>query len=134
MHELYETVWAIQKHLQRGDLHGYHIVNTFVDKLLDSLSSSFDKSKLSTLHIMTLTTTPSSDDVDDDHSSPFGLLHASMQTPTDMEHLKTLLTQTTWIILLIGSEYTHDGHMDGFFSMWQHPTCNKYSLRDIPWF
>jgi hypothetical protein len=49
-----------------------------------------------------------------------------MQTPTDMEHLKTLLIQTTWIPLVVGSESTYDGHMDGFFSTWQHPTCNKY--------
>ena len=75
---------------------------------------------------MTLTTTPPSSDDDDDSTSSFGLLQAWMRTPTDMKHLKMLLTQTTWIILLVGSEYTHDGHMDGFFSMWQHPTCNKY--------
>jgi hypothetical protein len=126
MQELYETASTIQKHWQSGDLHRYHIVDTFVDKLLDSSSSSFDESKLSALHIMTSTTTPSSDDDADSSSSPFGLLQASMQTPTDMEHLKTLLMQTTWIPLVVGSEYTHDGHMDGFFSMWQHPTCNKY--------
>jgi hypothetical protein len=126
MHELYETASTIQKHWQSGDLHRYHILNTFVDELLDSSSSSFDESKLSALHIMTSTTTPSSDDDDDSSPSPFGLLQASMQTPTDMEHLKTLLIQTSWIPLLLGSEYTHDGHMDGSFSTWQHPICNKH--------
>jgi hypothetical protein len=126
MQEMYEIASTVQKHWQSGDLHRYHIIDTFVDKLLYSSSSSFDESKLSALHIMTSTTTPSSDDDDDSSSSPFGLLQASMQTPTDMEHLKTLLIQTTWIPLVVGSESTYDGHMDGFFSTWQHPTCNKY--------
>jgi hypothetical protein len=43
-----------------------------------------------------------------------------------------LLTQATGITLLVGSEYKHDGHMDGFLSMWQHPNCKKTPYATYP--
>jgi hypothetical protein len=50
---------------------------------------------------------------------------ATLQRPQDEVSLKRMLLQTTWIPLAVGSSFTHQGHLDGAFSVWQHPSCRR---------
>jgi hypothetical protein len=53
-------------------------------------------------------------------------VRAVMRQPTSMEHLGLMLRQSAWIPLATGSAYTLDGHLDGGFSVVQHPTCQRH--------
>ena len=121
MLELYDMARSIQMEWKQGTLHRYHVVPTFVDRLLqqqeqqlqqNTTISSSDAS--SSLHILTSVPVP-----------PWGLggFQAHMQRPTSTANLRQLLIQTTWIPMAIGSELTYQGHLDGAFSFGQHPHC-----------
>lgn len=111
MPDLYAMASGLQRDWKEGSLHRYHIVQHFVDNLLEG--QDFDEDMLSSLHI--LTSIP---------QKPMGF-RAVLNTPTNMEELKTMLMQTTWIPVAVGSEFTYEGHLDGAFSAMQHPTCHK---------
>eukprot|EP00531_Pseudo-nitzschia_arenysensis_P013541 CAMPEP_0116154100 /NCGR_PEP_ID=MMETSP0329-20121206/21598_1 /TAXON_ID=697910 /ORGANISM="Pseudo-nitzschia arenysensis, Strain B593" /LENGTH=185 /DNA_ID=CAMNT_0003651053 /DNA_START=599 /DNA_END=1156 /DNA_ORIENTATION=- len=53
------------------------------------------------------------------------LPRAFVRRPSDISSLKRLLLQSSWIPLATGSSWTHKGHMDGGFSMAQHPKCSR---------
>ena len=111
VHQLYESASGIQQHFWNGTLHRYNVLETFVDSLLDH-SNNDDFSKLfSNVQIVTSIPDPT-----------FGF-RASINTPTSKAHLKTLLIQTAWIPLATGSHFSHGGHLDGAFSILQHPEC-----------
>lgn len=140
---LYENARSAQVEWQTGRMHRYRVVETFIDGLLDPLLETDDSSTLqSFLEIVqktmyVVTTVFGDDDVDDDDESnnnanaksslPLSSMipRAKLQQPTDVASLKRLLLQTTWIPLATGSSLTHKGHMDGAFSMVQHPRCRK---------
>ena len=48
-----------------------------------------------------------------------------MKSPSDLDELKALLIQTTWIPFATGRGLAHSGHVDGGFSAWRHPTCRE---------
>ena len=50
----------------------------------------------------------------------------SVRTPSSIEALRTMLVQTTWIPFAIGSDMWHHEHMDGAFSVHQHPSCEHH--------
>mmetsp|Transcript_8159 Transcript_8159/g.11863 ORF Transcript_8159/g.11863 Transcript_8159/m.11863 type:complete len:347 (-) Transcript_8159:47-1087(-) len=52
-------------------------------------------------------------------------MRSSMRTPTDLADLREMLIQTTWIPLATGDQLYHKDHMDGGFSIWEHPPCKK---------
>ena len=122
--ELYNTASTSQADFMAGKVHRYEVVESFVDQLL-LLESNQDKENqndenewwYSQLRILT--------SVPESSSSVF---RASMQAPTSRQHLKTLLLQTTWIPWAVGNDLTYQGHLDGGFSILQHPqatTCSK---------
>lgn len=111
MPDLYAMASGLQRDWQDGSLHRYHIVEQFVDNLLQD--QDFDEDILSSLHI--LTSVP---------QKPMGF-RAVLNTPRNMEELRTMLMQTTWIPMAVGSEFTYKGHLDGAFSAMQHPICHK---------
>jgi hypothetical protein len=113
MEELYDIASTTREQLLSGERHRYDIVEFFVDGLLEGADSEVLTDSLDRLHILTSVTDPQST-----------LPMARMQTPSDLRHLKTLLLQTTWIPQAIGSHFAHHGHLDGFFSAFQHPKCN----------
>lgn len=152
MEDLYEMAGSIQRDWQDGTIHRYQVVEAFVDNLLgfhedesntlrydthasDGHSSAsvrrlLDQKALDSIHI--LTSIPSDDGAGaaiwgSDHGEGMLGFEAAMQTPRDIEHLRSLLIQTTWIPYAVGSQYTHpgSGHLDGYFSTLQHPKCHK---------
>lgn len=55
------------------------------------------------------------------------LVKATMRSPTNLEELRDMLIQTAWIPGATGDALTYKGHLDGGFSLWQHPqNCTKY--------
>lgn len=111
MPDLYAMASGLQRDWKDGSLHRYHIVQQFVDNLLED--QDFSSDILSSLYI--LTSVP---------QNPMGF-RAVLNTPRDMVELKTMLMQTTWIPVAVGSGFTYEGHLDGAFSVMQHPTCHK---------
>jgi len=108
MPDLYEMASSLQRQWKEGSLNRYHVVEAFVENLLDG--QLFAPNILQSLHILT--------------SVPESLgFRPVIQQPTDMNHLSLLLRQSAWIPLVTGSSYTLDGHIDGGFSALQHPTC-----------
>jgi hypothetical protein len=116
--ELFDSALSIQSNWKSGSLSRFDALETFVDDLLGH-NSTLDVSAFSNVKILT--------------SVPTILgweLH--MNSPVDMEHLKTLLIQTAWIPFVSGNDLWHStGHMDGGFSILQHPTCRLHI--SLPW-
>lgn len=76
---------------------------------------------LSQLHILTTTKSPSS-----------LLPHAVMRTPSTLDELYDMLIQTTWIPFATGKGWSHQGHFDGGFSLWQHPILQSDTVVTLP--
>jgi hypothetical protein len=119
MSELYAIARAIQVEWAEGRLHRYQVVEAFVDALLDGVGEGdedgHDVWKAIRDQLFIVTTVP----------TPAGLWEARMRQPHDAASLKTMLLQTTWIPLAVGSSFTHLGHLDGAFSTLQHPSCRR---------
>jgi len=117
--DLFDSALDIQTNWKSGSMSRFDAVEHFVDILLGN-SSQIDVSAFSNVHI--LTSTPKS-----------GGWEMHQNIAGDMDHLKTLLVQTTWIPFLTGDHIWHPatGHMDGGFSKLQHPTCNIQV--SLPW-
>uniref|UniRef100_A0A6U9YJ69 Uncharacterized protein n=1 Tax=Pseudo-nitzschia australis TaxID=44445 RepID=A0A6U9YJ69_9STRA len=140
---LYDNARSAQLEWQTGRMHRYRVVETFIDGLLDPLLETDESTSQAFLEIVRETvqvvTTVFGDDGERSNSNsnhnkrdaepslPWSSLipRAKLQRPTDVASLKRLLLQTTWIPLATGSSLTHGGHMDGAFSMLQHPRCRK---------
>mmetsp|Transcript_14867 Transcript_14867/g.22701 ORF Transcript_14867/g.22701 Transcript_14867/m.22701 type:complete len:330 (+) Transcript_14867:185-1174(+) len=126
-----QTAW------KEGRISRFEVVSTFVDQLLlprlendentksntclksqqQQLSAEMNNDKigrlskyLSKLHILTTNTA----------------WRASMRTPNGLVELHEMLIQTAWIPFVTGNQFFHNGHMDGGFSLWEHPRCEKY--------
>jgi hypothetical protein len=112
MPDLYRMASGLQREWNQGTLNRYHVVEDFVDQLLEG--QSFEPAVLNSLYI--LTSVPES----------WGFFRTVMRQPTSMEDLAVMLRQSAWIPLATGSSYTLEGHMDGGFSVLQHPTCQKH--------
>ena len=149
--ELYEMARSIQVEWQEGNLHAYKVVETFIDRLLESAPVEDDDNEDSTLFYETirsnlniLTTGFEQERQQQQqhktkNTSTKCLLYSGAQTlvpqsivaraelrrPYDVSILKEMLMQTTWIPLATGSSWTHKGQMDGVFSMFQHPRCRR---------
>jgi hypothetical protein len=120
MEQTYEIARDKQLRWQRGDISRYDVVGAFVDDLLATASNSTkgefignSPDLLRRLNI--LTTVPRSD-------SWFGV-EPSIRTATDLETLRSMLIQTTWIPYAVGGDLWSDSHMDGAFSLAHHPPC-----------
>ena len=111
MPDLYRMASGLQREWNQGNLNRYHVVEDFVDQLLEG--QSFEPAVLHSLYI--LTSVPEA----------WGF-RTVMRQPTSMEDLAVMLRQSAWIPLATGSSYTLEGHMDGGFSVVQHPTCRKH--------
>jgi len=108
MMDLYKVASELQNNWQIGELHRYHVVGDFVDRLLEGHGNQTDW--LNRLHIVT--SVPSRWGFD-----------AVVQRATSVSELRHLLLQTTWIPLAIGNDFLYHGHLDGAFSTVHHPTC-----------
>lgn len=99
-----------QEQWLRGDIARHDVVGFFLDELLVDTPMN-DPLLLSKLHIIT--------------TRRIGWLGvtAEIRTPATVESLRTMLLQTTWIPFAVGNGLWHEDHMDGAFSLWQHPTC-----------
>jgi hypothetical protein len=108
MPDLYRMASGLQRDWRNGNLNRYHVVEDFIDQLLEG--QSFEPNVLESLYI--LTSVP----------EPWGF-RAVMRQPTSMTSLALMLRQSAWIPLATGITYTLEGHMDGGFSAFQHPVC-----------
>jgi hypothetical protein len=152
---VYEMARSIQIEWQSGKRHRYRVVESFIDGLLEKLEEDPDDESRaffldtirSKLNIVTTAfeeeeVTEQQDDkisinVNDNvsvlPSRPEQLMllpqsivpRAFVRRPSDIPSLKRLLLQSAWIPLATGSSWTHKGHMDGSFSMAQHPRCSR---------
>jgi hypothetical protein len=52
-------------------------------------------------------------------------LQSSIRTPTSVQELREMLLQTTWIPFAVGSSLFYKDHMDGAFTIVQHPRCAR---------
>jgi len=133
---LYEYARSIQTAWQAGTINRYRVVEVFVDGILEKLDESTSAAFLETIrrnvHIVTTAFGENDTEQSDHEKSSFQWLsssslipRATLQQPLDIPSLKRMLLQTTWIPLATGSSWTHRGHMDGAFSIFQHPRCRK---------
>jgi hypothetical protein len=117
MEEMYDIAKDAQVQWQNGKIHRHDVVGHFLDALLFSNSSDrgsaheLHRRLLSKIHIITSI-----------KNGRFGMA-ADIRTPTSVEGLHTMLLQTTWIPFAVGGQLWHLDHMDGAFTIEQHPVC-----------
>lgn len=138
----YEDLYAMARDIQvewlEGSLHRYEIVETFIDRMMsnaasltkdvdereavDGLMSPSYRRFLQTIrnNLYIVTSVPAASG-----KRPGGVLDATLLSPRDMSSLKRMLLQTTWIPMAVGSSFSHQGHLDGAFTIWQHPSCRR---------
>lgn len=133
MESAYGYAAGAQKRWQRGELSRYDVTETFVNGLLydyediGAVSSAVtrpafeDPRILSTLRIIT--------------SERKGSLcvKAAIRTPQNVNELKDMLLQTTWIPFAISRDLWHKQHMDGAFTIREHPRCPKSLGYALDW-
>lgn len=149
-HDVYEMARSIQLQWQSGKRHRYRTVEVFINLLLAKLDEDFDETSTTIFldairnKVNILTTAFDDESIGSGydmvqnsssglHSSPQPQLplpqsilpRAFVRRASDIASLKRLLLQSAWIPLATGSSWTHRGHMDGFFSMAQHPKCSR---------
>lgn len=103
----------IQKRWLNGNITRYEVVAAFVEDITENPP---DDSVLARIKIISSVPTGN-----------FGM-KATIRTPTSVSELRTMLLQTTWIPYAIGKEVWYFGHMDGAFTIEQHPVC-EVSIR-----
>jgi hypothetical protein len=139
---LYTMARSIQVDWLEGRIHRYQVVEHFIDGILDSLTeiqqdpdpavqATYDRFFDILQHNLHITTTVPTDK-SHDHRPLGASLQAALRSPTDQVSLKHMLLQTTWIPMAVGSSFTHDGHLDGAFSTFQHPTCRRHVGLVVP--
>lgn len=115
MEEMYGIAYDVQNRWKKGDVNHFDVVETFLDDLLfgDRSNSSLfvDEELLSRLNIITTV-----------KGNWFGL-NAVVRKPESLEHLHEMLLQTTWIPYATGEDLWLKDHMDGAFTVAQHPKC-----------
>ncbi len=134
-HDLYEMARSLQIEWQTGKRHRYRVVEAFIDGLMKKIDDLNDESRAlffdTIISNMNVITTAFDDDTVNDNEDmqlplPRSILpRAFVRRPSDISSLKRLLLQSSWIPLATGSSWTHKGHMDGGFSMAQHPKCSR---------
>ena len=112
-----QTRWS------QGYLSRYDVTTSFVDNLLygsdvkeavtpENLRPAFrDERILSTLQIIT------------SKRNDNGGVKVAIRTPMNADELKEMLLQTTWIPFAINRDLWHEEHMDGAFTLIEHPWC-----------
>jgi hypothetical protein len=115
MEEMYSIAYGVQSRWKQGSVGHFNVVETFLDDLLfgDRSNSSIfvDEDVLSRLNIITTV-----------KGNWFGL-NAVVRKPESLEHLHEMLLQTTWIPYATGGDLWLKDHMDGAFTVAQHPMC-----------
>lgn len=119
MTDAYGYAAGAQKRWQRGELSRYDVTESFVDDILyqdapskNTLRPAFlDSRVLSTLRIIT-----------SERHGTMGV-KAAVRTPRNAQELKEMLLQTTWIPFAISRDLWHEEHMDGAFTLHEHPRC-----------
>jgi hypothetical protein len=115
MEEMYDIAYDIQNRWKQGSVAHFNVVETFLDDLLfgnrSNSSVLLDEDLLSRLNIITTV-----------KGSWFGL-NAVVRKPESLEHLHEMLLQTTWIPYATGGDLWLKDHMDGAFTVSQHPKC-----------
>jgi hypothetical protein len=115
MEEMYGIAYDVQNRWKQGDVGHFNVVETFLDDLLfgDRSNSSIfvNEDTLSRLNIITTV-----------KGNWFGL-NAVVRKPESLEHLHEMLLQTTWIPYATGGDLWLEDHMDGAFTVAQHPKC-----------
>lgn len=119
MEEVYDAALSMQTQWNEGEISRYDVVGGFVDYLLERAAANNETSMdLSLLNVLTTA-----------KNSWFGV-RLSVQTPSSMENLRTLLLQTTWIPYAVGDGLWLHGHMDGGVAAVFHPKCEVHL--DLP--
>jgi hypothetical protein len=139
--EMLEMAIDKQRRWRSGTLSRHDVVGAFLDDLIHGpnstssdggSSSSSSNSKLlervaedprflSSLHIIT------SHRPQKVEGRRLGIpaLQSSIRTPSSVQELREMLLQTTWIPFAVGSSLFYKDHMDGAFTIAQHPRCAR---------
>jgi hypothetical protein len=122
METAYDVAVDAQKQWQRGEVSRYDVTEMFIDGILYGLGAKErseqalrpelrDPNALRTLNIITSV------------RDGWGGLKTSIRTPSNTMELKEMLLQTTWIPFAISRDLWHEEHMDGAFTLLDHPRC-----------
>ena len=119
MPEMWEEASSLQTKWKAGNISRFDVTPLFVDFLLPE-EANFDAGVFANLYIIT--------------SKKRGLfgVEASIRSPESRDELRLLLWQSSWIPFITGNDLWLEDHMDGAFSMWQHPTCAKHLPTNVP--
>jgi len=120
MEEVYDAALSMQTQWKEGEISRYDVVGGFVDYLLERAAAANNETSMDLSLLNVLTTAK---------NGWFGV-KLSVQTPSSMENLRTLLLQTTWIPYAVGDGLWLHGHMDGGVAAVFHPKCEVHL--DLP--
>lgn len=119
--EVYDAAASMQTQWKTGEISRFDVVGGFVDYLLDRAAAANNNETSMDLSLLNVLTTAK--------DGWFGV-RVSVQTPSNLDNLRTLLLQTTWIPYAVGDGLWHHGHMDGGAAALFHPKCEVHL--DLP--
>jgi hypothetical protein len=122
METAYDVAVDAQKQWQRGEVSRYDVTEMFIDGIFYGLGTKERSERnlrpelknpdaLRTLNIITSV------------QDGWGGLKASIRTPSNTAELKEMLLQTAWIPFATSRDLWHEEHMDGAFTLLDHPQC-----------
>jgi hypothetical protein len=130
MEQMWDMAHNVQMRWKRGEISRYQVVEAFLDDLLyqPTLLGERNQSRpilaTESLQLLNIITTVK--------NGWFGLT-TSVRTPSSVESLRTMLIQTSWIPFAIGDDLWHLEHMDGAFTLPQHPSCAHHVGLSLNW-
>jgi hypothetical protein len=139
MANVLDSALDIQSQWKAGSLHRYDVIQVFVNNLLtcqqDSSSGLMpcvededgkllhpleDVSILDRLHIITT-------EIDATSGSLLSWVKPVERKVQNVKELKHILQQSTWIPYVVGNGLSLDGHLDGAYTFFAHPTCEYHA-------
>jgi hypothetical protein len=127
---MWDMAHNVQMRWKRGEISRYQVVEAFLDDLLYQSTLFGERNRslpildTDSLQLLNIITTVK--------NGLFGLT-TSVRTPSSVESLRTMLIQTSWIPFAIGDDLWHLGHMDGAFTLPQHPSCVHHVGLSLNW-
>ncbi|CAB9509789.1 expressed unknown protein [Seminavis robusta] len=120
VYDVHDTAFAIQDQWKSGEISQFEVVEEFVDYLIATGSErTLSNEALSKMHIITSEIAPT------EGWMALPKMNMVVRTPQNLEELKELLLQTTWIPGATGDDWALNGHLDGGLTAKSYQICQR---------
>jgi len=133
MEHMYDVASTVQNQWRDGIMSRFDVVEAFLGELLRDIeleTMSVPKNSTTLFHyddktesLSTTTRILSNLKIITSVKNGYFGLKPDIRTPSSVPELHEMLLQTTWIPFATGADLWHKDHMDGAFSISNHPKC-----------